>query len=162
MNKNPKNLSLADVKKKNTKKFKTKKVVLFEDGTKVDVDLVFKPSMRTQVCSEFFDLFQYAITHGKRFDAEIGIGLSTMLIIKHFTSIQTTSTSYEELIDMMVALKDGNYTETMISAFDEQELNIMFQELQTVINTTVTEISKIYNEDNHTKGKKNLNENTKS
>ncbi|NEW08221.1 hypothetical protein GK047_19660 [Paenibacillus sp. SYP-B3998] len=128
MSKNVKNLSVAVVKKQNAQMYKDKKTIHFENA-KLLVDIVFRPSKKSLVIAEMLDVLKEAMLENQKIDSAKGIALSTMLIIKHFTSIETDAQGYNGLLDMLVQLNDGEYTPKIIESFEQIELEKMFSEL---------------------------------
>lgn len=128
MSKTTKNLSMSLVKKQDAAKYKDKKRVNFDD-VKVDVDVVFRPSKRNLVVAEMLDVLHNALVEKRKMDGGIGLIISNALIIKHFTSIETDAEGYEGLISMLTLLKDGEYLEKIMSAFDKEQLEIMYEEI---------------------------------
>jgi hypothetical protein len=145
MSNNIKNLSMSLVKKQDAQKFKDKKRVNF-DNAKVDVDVVFRPSKRGVVVAEMMEVIQQAFTEQKKIDAGIGIAISTMLIIKHFTSIETDASDYDGFLEMTKLLNDGDYTSKILESFEPSELEKMFEELNTTLNMVTNEIDKVLEE----------------
>lgn len=141
MSSSPKNLSMSVVKKQVAQKFKEKKRINLDKNTKIDVDVVFRPTKKNLVVSTMLDIVSKAYKDSKPFDAGIGIGISTMLIIKHFTSIETDAEDYDGLLEMLVMLKDGGYTDKILNAFDPTELSTMFDELTAAFKMVSDEIN---------------------
>ncbi|MCM3274165.1 hypothetical protein [Paenibacillus elgii] len=135
MSKTAKNLSMSLVKKQDAQKYKERKRVNFDDA-KVDVDVVFRPSKRNLVVAETLDVLQNALVENKKMDGATGIAISTALIIKHFTSIETDAEGYDGLLNMLTLLKDGDYLEKITGAFEQDELEKMFEELNKAIHIT--------------------------
>lgn len=132
MSKTVKNLSMSLVKKQDAAKYKDKKRVNFDDA-KVDIDVIFRPSKRNLVVAEMLDVLHNALVEKRKMDGGIGLILSNALIIKHFTSIETDAEGYEGLINMLTLLKDGDYLEKIMNAFEQTQLETMYEELNKAI-----------------------------
>ncbi|WP_010498385.1 hypothetical protein [Paenibacillus elgii] len=132
MSKTVKNLSMSLVKKQDAAKYKDKKRVNFDD-VKVDVDVVFRPSKRNLVVAEMLDVLHNALVEKRKMDGGIGLIISNALIVKHFTSIETDAEDYEGLINMLTLLTDGEYLEKIMTAFEKEQLEIMYEELNKAI-----------------------------
>ncbi|MBU7316147.1 hypothetical protein [Paenibacillus oleatilyticus] len=152
MSKTVKNLSMSLVKKQDAAKYKDKKRVNFDD-VKVDVDVVFRPSKRNLVVAEMLDVLHNALVEKKKMDGGVGLIISNALIVKHFTSIETDAEDYEGLINMLTLLTDGEYLEKIMNAFEKEQLEIMYEELNKAILMT-KEIIEIETEKAKVEGEK--------
>ncbi|RXZ83373.1 hypothetical protein EBB07_06045 [Paenibacillaceae bacterium] len=137
MSKTLKNLSLQAVKTENTKRYKDKKRIQF-DQAKLDVELVFRPSKRDEVIAEYISVFQDAIKNGTALNESGLFAVTAALIVKHFTSLETNAATYPELIELLAALKDGDYLDKILGSFDELELQRMIEQFSQA-NTLITE-----------------------
>ncbi|MCI1763636.1 hypothetical protein [Heyndrickxia oleronia] len=147
MSKNMKNLSLNQIKKQNTQKFKDKKRVQF-DNAKLDIDLVFRPSKKNQLFTEFMEVVVEGLQNKKVFDTEVILALSVMLAIKHFTSIETNAEGYDGLLEMMSILDDGEYTKKILEEFNKTELENLLLELRQIVSKVAIEAKKLAEEEN--------------
>lgn len=146
MSKNIKNLSMSMIKKNHAQKYKKKKQVLFNNGTKVDIDVAFDPLKRVRLIEDFHKIIVDALKNEKNLDGETFTAFSTMLIIKHFTSIETDVDNYDGLIEMIILLGKDEYSDVVnkiMTSFDEEQLFIMFEELESFFLKVNEEILKI-------------------
>lgn len=143
MRKQPKNLSLTAVKRQNTAKFKALKKVHLTSGGYVDVDTVFRPSKITATAQELLAVFQEAFESKKRIDAAVGVLLSTALLIKNFTSLETDARGYDGLLALLGELQDGNYVEEILEGFEKSEIEKLFDMLKQSTDNLVLEIDKL-------------------
>jgi hypothetical protein len=146
MSKNPTNLNLSQVKKEVNSLYNDKKRVTFSNGSKIDVDVKFRPSTRSLVVAEIMDLLQKALEDKRDIGNGKFLAISTMLIIKHFTTIQTDAKTYDELLEMSVLLHDGGYTDKIIESLDKEELEEMYKQLNEAVSTLNQEIQKLVSE----------------
>ena len=146
MNKKLKNLSMSQVNQENAAKYKDLKRVSF-DGAKIDIDVRFRPSKRTTAVSELLNVLQEAFKNNKKIDASIGVGISTSIIIKNFTSIETDAEGYDGLLALLAALKDASYLDKIVESFNEDELNTMLNEMNEAIQKVVAEFNNSVQED---------------
>ncbi|WP_019420060.1 hypothetical protein [Paenibacillus sp. OSY-SE] len=128
-----KNLTLTQVKKETNEKYKPKKQVVFDNNTKVDVETVFRPSRKNKLKAELLRILTEALTTKQPFDAGLILGLETMLAIKYFTSLKTDAETFEQYMEMLHLLNDGDYTEKILDAFEIDELHMLFEELDAAL-----------------------------
>lgn len=143
MRKQTKNLSLTTVKKQNAAKFKALKKVHLTSGGYVDVDTVFRPSKITAAAEELLNIFKEAFESNKRIDAAVGVLLSTALLIKNFTSLETDAHGYDGLLALLGELQDGNYVEEILESFEKSEIDKLFHMLKQSTDNLVLEIDKL-------------------
>ncbi|QJD84000.1 hypothetical protein [Cohnella herbarum] len=142
MNMRKNNLSSLQMTKKVNDKYKRTKRVQFANGSTLDIDLLFRPSKRDDLIADLLNLVKFAFENNKKFDASIGIALSTALIIKYFTSLETDAESYDDMLNLIVALKDGEYLQDIITSFVQDELEKIFGDLKRAINLVHEEVTK--------------------
>ncbi|MFF2157023.1 hypothetical protein ACFVVQ_17175 [Paenibacillus chitinolyticus] len=141
MSKKEKNLSLPQVKRQNNQIYKDKKRIVLGQS-KLDLDMVFRPSKTNELTAEFIGLMQQAMKEAKPFDAGVAMGLTVALVIRYFTSIETNAQSYEEHLDMLRQLKDADYLDTIMDAFELSEVERVFEEIQRSITSLTAEVNK--------------------
>lgn len=132
MSKAVKNLSAQMVKRQNNQIYKHKKRIIL-GNYKLDIETVFRPSKIKVVIAEFMETLEQAVKDGKKIDVGIGLALSTVLVIKHFTSLVTDANGYDGLLELLTILHDGEYTDTILEAFEKEQLEKMFGELGKVL-----------------------------
>ncbi|MFC8688152.1 hypothetical protein [Brevibacillus porteri] len=133
------NLSMTHAKKEDTKKYKDKKQVLFHDGTKLDIDVVFRPSKKQELGVDLLKLIREKIEKLENVDGNLLTDVLTSLIVKHFTSIQVKGLeSFDDHLEMYKILQDNDYLSPILQAFDPIEL-------QTTIENTIEEANKQMN-----------------
>ncbi|MFB7817755.1 hypothetical protein ACFC0X_26745 [Paenibacillus chitinolyticus] len=141
MSKKEKNLSLPQVKRQNNQVYKDKKRIVLGQS-KLDLDMIFRPSKTNELTAEFIGLMQQAMKEAKPFDAGAAMGLTVALVIRYFTSIETNAKSYEEHLDMLRQLKDADYLDTIMDAFELSEVERVFEEIQRSITSLTAEVNK--------------------
>lgn len=142
MNKQPKNLSLSTLKKQNTKTYKDKKRIHFENGDKLDIDVVFQPMKIEKVIKEIMSIMEEVNKRKINKDIDEGAWLvATMAsIIKNFTSIETNAIGLDGLIELSEELKNAEYYDQIVESFDESELNKTFNKINVVSQRVVQNI----------------------
>jgi hypothetical protein len=80
------------------------------------------------VIRELVEAMQEYEKSGNKVDMYVIGGLLSVLIIKHFTSIDTNAEGYKGLLEMLQLLNDGDYTGKILSSFDREELQSVFDE----------------------------------
>ncbi|MCG7406386.1 hypothetical protein MH117_03080 [Paenibacillus sp. ACRRX] len=144
------NLSLAQVKKEAAEKYKNTTVLTFENGTKIDVDLVLRPSKITKLKTELIDVLSDAMEQKKKLDAPTLFAIQTMLVVKYFTSIKADVKGYDGLLDMLYTLNDGNYTNKILESFDPAQLGIVYKDIDETLKLINHAIEEKLNEINNT------------
>ncbi|TVX97966.1 hypothetical protein [Cohnella terricola] len=127
------NLSAAEITKQVDVKYKKTKRVQFEDGHTIDIEMLFRPSKKDALIVELMELLQSSYEKEKKVDAAVGIGLTIALVVKCFTSLETDAQSCEELLSLIRTLKDGGYLDTILAAFEQTELDSIFNDLKIAI-----------------------------
>jgi hypothetical protein len=122
--KQAKDLSLSSVSKDNEKKYKETKRVDFPNGTKLDIPLLIRPTKVQLIIAELIDVMKEGAVEGKTFDLSTVLILRTAILIKHLTSISIDGNAqgYDGLMSLFLELKDGEYIEPIIQAFDINEI----------------------------------------
>ncbi|MBW7474071.1 hypothetical protein K0T92_04900 [Paenibacillus oenotherae] len=143
MRKQTKNLSLSTVKKQNASAFKELKRVHLTSGGFVDLDVVFRPTKITATAQELLAVFKESFESHKKIDATIGVLLSTALLIKNFTSLETDASGYDGLLALFNELQDGKYVEEIVAGFEKAEIEKLFEELKQATDNLVLEIDRL-------------------
>lgn len=130
MSKQQKNLSLTTLKKQNAKTYKDKKQIHFANGDKLDIDVVFQPTKIESVIQETLEILtKVAERKDKDIDAGTWLVVTMASVIKTFTSIETDAVGFDGLIELSVALKNAEYYDQIVSAFDQVELEKTFMKI---------------------------------
>ncbi|ATF13694.1 hypothetical protein A616_17400 [Brevibacillus brevis X23] len=130
------NLSIAHAKKEDAKKYKKKNQVLFHDGTKLDVDAVFRPSKKEELGADLLKLIQGKIEKLENVDGNLLMAVLTSLIVKHFTSIEVKALeTFDDHLKMYNILQDNDYLSPILQTFNPVDL-------QTMIEDTIKEANK--------------------
>lgn len=148
---NVKNLSLSKVKKLDAQKYQNKKQILFNDGnTKVDVDLVFRPSKKNEVIADLLKLIQSKVEQQENVTGDTITAVMLCLIIKHFSSIDVKgANSFDDYLEMFQLLTDNNYLSPILQGFDPQELHSCIDEVNKQIVNWTVELNKILDDLNN-------------
>jgi hypothetical protein len=143
-----KNLSLSHIKKQDTQKYKEKKQVLFDDGkTKVDVDVVFRPSKINEVISDLLKLIQEKVEKEEAPNGETIMVVVLSLIVKHFSSIDVKgANTFNDYLEMYMIMNDNGYLSPILQAFDPQELQKAIDEVNKNLEKWTIELNKIIDE----------------
>lgn len=143
-----KNLSLSQIKKQDAQKYKNKKQIMFDDGnTKVDVDLVFRPSKRNEVIANLLKLIQGKTEKEESVTGDTITAVMLCLIIKHFSSIDVKGADdFDDYLEMFQLLTDNNYLSPILQGFDPQELQSCIDEVNKQIANWTIELNKILEE----------------
>jgi hypothetical protein len=143
-----KNLSLSHLKKQDSKKFKDKKQVLFDDGaTKVEVDLAFRPSKRNQVVVDLYQLIQEKTEKSESVTGEMISAAMISLIIKHFTTIDAKGLkTLDDYVELFIIMTDTNYLSPIIDSFDRSELQSMIDYINEQLVKWDAELHKVMEE----------------
>lgn len=144
---NVKNLSLSHLKKQDTEKYKEKKEVLFHDGTKVDVDKVFRPSVQNDLNTELLKLFQDLIKKKDKADGGEITAVALCLIIKYFTSIEVKGAkTFNDYIEMYNIIEDNEYLQPIIQAFEPSELQKSMDSINNMISHWTKDMERVIEE----------------
>jgi hypothetical protein len=143
-----KNLSLSHIKKQDTQKYKEKKQVLFDDGkTKVDVDVVFRPSKINEVIADLIKLIQAKVEKEEAPNGETIMAVVLSLIVKHFSSIDVKgANTFNDYLEMYMIMNDNGYLSPILQAFDPQELQKAIDEVNKNLEKWTIELNKIIDE----------------
>jgi hypothetical protein len=143
-----KNLSLSHIKKQDTQKYKEKKQVLFDDGkTKVDVDVVFRPSKINEVIADLIKLIQEKVEKEEAPNGEAIMAVVLSLIVKHFSSIDVKgANTFNDYLEMYMIMSDNGYLSPILQAFDPQELQKAIDEVNKNLERWTVELNKIIDE----------------
>jgi hypothetical protein len=122
--KQAKDLSLSSVSKDNEKKYKETKRVDFPNGAKLDIPVYIRPTKIQLIIAELIDVMKEGAIEGKTFNLSTVLMLRSALIVKHLTSIKIDGDTqgYDGLMSLFLELKDGEYIEPIIQAFDINEI----------------------------------------
>lgn len=125
MSKQQKNLSLSGLKKQNAQTYKGKKRIQFDNGAKLDIDVVFQPTKIENVVKEVASVFDEVAKRkdGDQIDAGLWAVVMMASIIKNFTTIETDAVGLGGLVELMQELKNANYYDKIVESFDESEIN---------------------------------------
>jgi hypothetical protein len=143
-----KNLSLSHIKKQDIQKYKEKKQVLFDDGkTKVDVDVVFRPSKINEVIADLIKLIQAKVEKEEAPNGETIMAVVLSLIVKHFSSIDVKgANTFDDYLEMHIIMNDNGYLSPILQAFDPQELQKAIDEVNKNLERWTVELNKIIDE----------------
>lgn len=144
---NVKNLSLSHLKKQDTEKYKEKKQVLFHDGTKVDVNMVFRLSVQNDLNTELLHLLQTKVENRENVEGISIMAVAFSLIIKYFTSIDIKGAkTFNDYLEMYSILEDNGYLEPIVKAFDPMELQKSMDNINKVISRWTNDMGKVIDE----------------
>ncbi|WP_064198977.1 hypothetical protein [Brevibacillus brevis] len=143
-----KNLSFSHLKKEDAKKFKDKKQVLFNDGaTKVELDLVFRPSKRNQVIADLYKLSQEKAQKSESVSGEMISAAMVSLIIKHFTTIDVKDLkTLDDYVELFIIMTDNDYLSPILNSFDRVELQSMIDHVNDQVAQWDVELRKVMDE----------------
>jgi len=141
---NPKDLSLSLIKKEDANKYKEKKRIYFDNGSKIDIDVAFRPTKISMVSAEVLNIIQEALDNKKQLDAGVVLGITTMLIIKHFTTIKIDGNmDYDGYMEMLKLMNDNGYTNKILESFDKDELEKVYKEVNNALSILGSELNKL-------------------
>lgn len=140
-----KNLSLSHIKKQDSKRFKDKKQVLFDDGAiKVDIDLKFRPSKKNQVVADLLRLIHEKADKKEPLSGDLISATMISLIVQHFTTIDVKGlTSLDDYVELFTILSDNQYLAPIMDSFDEKELQLLIDEINKQLNKWNVELNKV-------------------
>jgi small nuclear ribonucleoprotein (snRNP)-like protein len=142
--KQAKDLSLSSVSKDNEKKYKETKRVDFPNGAKLDIPVYIRPTKIQLIIAELIDVMKEGAVEGKTFDLSTVLILRTSLLIKHLTSISIDGDTkgYDGLMNLFLELKDGEYIEPIIQAFDINEIAKVDEKINQAMEFLARELKK--------------------
>ncbi|MEK4289374.1 hypothetical protein [Paenibacillus sp. FSL P4-0502] len=134
MSKTVKNMSLGQITKENEAKFGNTVRVTFDGGVTLDVDQKFRETKSDKLVQELLKVMAEGMDDGKEITDGVGVTLMTAMTIKHFTSLETDSSSFDDYIVLVNTLQDGGYLNKILESFDKVEFEKLFSTITLKMN----------------------------
>lgn len=134
-----KKLTLAELKKQDKKLDSTNKFYVVIDGEQFEVtyDTVFRRTKQQKVIQDIVQYFDAGNSNVQLF--ELATSYTTLLILKHFTSLEIPD-EIDEALTFMDVLIDLEIFDKILNALPEEEVTKIYELLTQVINRLKTNI----------------------
>lgn len=131
---NIKNLTLAELKKQNKNLDETRefKVTIGDTVYKLNHDIVFRQSKKNKLLDDMVEFFQASVKNLEIL--ELATPYTTLLVLKHFTSLEV-SDNVDEALDLLNVLVDLDLLNQIVVELPEDQLVDIFEMITKTVNT---------------------------